>query len=759
MVANSSIGYFIIIAAIGSEDRYRTRCNARHTAAPQALFRRMLRATKVTPAAMDKKHKAAAEAVVSTTEKGAGKKHARSIYPFLLGIPMALQPLSLVPAALVYVKLPSMNESVRLIATWQYFQIWASPGPLLLLLWFVSSMLDGALNGIEREPYWPRAQVFNLITAWVLAVLHVLFVMTRASPIMLPNGTTLPQENRLFWIACLVAAMVMPFLIHHVFAHLRVSLVKREESKKGAMKYIVGMVPAYGAVALLQLCTVVAIDVHSVTLPVCPNHPSFFALTSGGVCERMVNTSYMRTYCTEAQTSLIFLGVTDSRGLLGLPEIECDDDLRSYGKGPFRSLFDACHNAAIGVEISQSAMFIICGAFLFLSLIFREYISSIDDEMNAWNWIERARNWEANTKTSRGAAAWSYPRIVTAIVLAATGFIGTIVLGVAMMVILVMRYRHKPGTVVVYVYSTVLVVTLASWLLAFGLLVFQFRHRKLYKFEPSEPEKADEKRVNEKIEDERRRGVCTFYFLKADYIRSHIGHTLPRFQELQKREGVLKEKEISHEDAYFQRSLIGKFLAISHRWLEKEQPDKSGEQLRKLKEHLKSHPEIEWVWYDYYCMPQHDTKGSDDRTPAQKAEFKWMLEHMHMLYLGASVLLMVDRSYMSRFWTQFEAWLSMQKCTKEGLLPDSEQSRCTIMPTMGSDSSLADEVRSMWKARNPQQAHDYLELDDVCYVTNEKDKTLFLPKLLEMSKGVEEFYRLRDGDGVVHEVTVEDVNA
>ena len=120
---------------------------------------------------------------------------------------------------------------------------------------------------------------------------------------------------------------------------------------------------------------------------------------------------------------------------------------------------------------------------------------------------------------------------------------------------------------------------------------------------------------------------------------------------------------------------------------------------------------------------------------------------------------MVDRSYMSRFWTQFEAWLSMQKCTKEGLLPESEQSRCTIMPTMGSDSSLADEVRSMWIARNPQQAHDYLKLDDVCIVTNEKDKTLFLPKLLEMSKGVEEFYRLRDGDDLVHEVTVEDVNA
>ena len=31
-----------------------------------------------------------------------------------------------------------------------------------------------------------------------------------------------------------------------------------------------------------------------------------------------------------------------------------------------------------------------------------------------------------------------------------------------------------------------------------------------------------------------------------------------------------------------------------------------------------------------------------------------------MLYLGMSVLILLDRSYSSRFWTNYEAWLSMQ---------------------------------------------------------------------------------------------------
>ena len=41
-----------------------------------------------------------------------------------------------------------------------------------------------------------------------------------------------------------------------------------------------------------------------------------------------------------------------------------------------------------------------------------------------------------------------------------------------------------------------------------------------------------------------------------------------------------------------------------------------------------------------------------NRTASEKRMFKIMLPNINILYLGASVLALVDLSYMSRFWTQ-----------------------------------------------------------------------------------------------------------
>ena len=41
-----------------------------------------------------------------------------------------------------------------------------------------------------------------------------------------------------------------------------------------------------------------------------------------------------------------------------------------------------------------------------------------------------------------------------------------------------------------------------------------------------------------------------------------------------------------------------------------------------------------------------------ERTPADKARFKWMLQNVNLLYLGCSVLCLVDISYLSRFWVR-----------------------------------------------------------------------------------------------------------
>ena len=71
-----------------------------------------------------------------------------------------------------------------------------------------------------------------------------------------------------------------------------------------------------------------------------------------------------------------------------------------------------------------------------------------------------------------------------------------------------------------------------------------------------------------------------------------------------------------------------------------------------IRKHLKEKgDDIDYVWYDFSCMPQ-----GEEKTPAQDADFKRMIAQVN-LYLGTSVLILLDLSYVSRFWTQFEAWL------------------------------------------------------------------------------------------------------
>ena len=52
-----------------------------------------------------------------------------------------------------------------------------------------------------------------------------------------------------------------------------------------------------------------------------------------------------------------------------------------------------------------------------------------------------------------------------------------------------------------------------------------------------------------------------------------------------------------------------------------------------------------------------------EKTAEEKVAFDKMLSNVNMLYLGTTVLILLDLSYVSRFWTQFEAWLGMQMLT------------------------------------------------------------------------------------------------
>jgi len=167
---------------------------------------------------------------------------------------------------------------------------------------------------------------------------------------------------------------------------------------------------------------------------------------------------------------------------------------------------------------------------------------------------------------------------------------------------------------------------------------------------------------------------------------------------------------------------------VSHRWLSPLAPDDAeGSQLQAVQSHVRAHPEIEWVWFDFWSMPQ------GERTAAERIDFKHMLVNINVLYLGMRVLILLDLSYISRFWTQFEAWCSMQSLSAAGLAPArSDKRRCTIIPILGANSSLVESLTLMWGSRDPHEAHTLLSKEDVI-VTNQSDKEAQLPKILELS--------------------------
>jgi hypothetical protein len=196
---------------------------------------------------------------------------------------------------------------------------------------------------------------------------------------------------------------------------------------------------------------------------------------------------------------------------------------------------------------------------------------------------------------------------------------------------------------------------------------------------------------------------------------------------------------------------INDILFISHRWEEPGRPDVDGKQLQAIQEYLREHPEIKWVWFDYSSMPQK-IGGIDTRSKEEKAEFQLMLAAIPDLYLTAQVLILLDGSYASRFWTLTEAWCSMQTATKDGLdksisKPEDADftgsdvkvgSRCTIKCIHNAAKETTSKfLVNLVSTQTPKGMYGILEKPDV-NVTNAKDKEAILPKILKYDVHVKE---------------------
>jgi len=90
---------------------------------------------------------------------------------------------------------------------------------------------------------------------------------------------------------------------------------------------------------------------------------------------------------------------------------------------------------------------------------------------------------------------------------------------------------------------------------------------------------------------------------------------------------------------------------------------------------------------------------------------------------------------------QFEAWLSLQQCSTEGVRPaPKDATRCTVVSIHNAaTTSMAGDLLKMWGAdeMKPEAAVAVLSKPDIA-VTNQSDKDGQLPKVLKLSDKVKE---------------------
>jgi len=220
-----------------------------------------------------------------------------------------------------------------------------------------------------------------------------------------------------------------------------------------------------------------------------------------------------------------------------------------------------------------------------------------------------------------------------------------------------------------------------------------------------------------------------FYFLPRAAVLGAGTKQLGRMQELRDSRQLVR-LAIDLNEAFQGKGLIENILFVSHRWEDSMTPDETGAQLAALQAHLRAHPEIQYVWFDYSCMPQRSglahRSGTDDRTKAEKAEFNLMLSAIADLYLTAKVLILLDTMYRTRFWTTMEGWCAMQKVTPQGVRPAEEgEARHTVSCIHNATKKDREALLEM-STKTPTEISDFLASPDVA-VTNKKDKTTMLP--------------------------------
>ena len=243
----------------------------------------------------------------------------------------------------------------------------------------------------------------------------------------------------------------------------------------------------------------------------------------------------------------------------------------------------------------------------------------------------------------------------------------------------------------------------------------------------SEADAEAVRKIKEQARKEDEEAYCTFEALdKHQVMDLTASEGMPKYQDLKRdKPSIFVQITISFAEACSGKH-VKEILTISHRWMSPKIADVDGTQLAAIQKHLAEpgNEGIKYVWMDFSCMPQ-----GEEKTAPQEADLRRMLAQVNLLYLGTSVLILLDLSYLSRFWTQFEAWLSMQQATTGKLCRASgSERRETIITIYNGTPTAARLLLEQWQNVTPERAMEVLAKPDVT-VTNQKDKTTQIERL------------------------------
>ena len=227
----------------------------------------------------------------------------------------------------------------------------------------------------------------------------------------------------------------------------------------------------------------------------------------------------------------------------------------------------------------------------------------------------------------------------------------------------------------------------------------------------------------------------SFFFLDADRLRGDAGgdiSTLPRFQDA-RAAGLLFRSPSASRTAAACTSAVRRGVAPLGG---AGRADPDGVQLA-VRAFLAERPTIKWLWIDYCRMRKRAPTAR--RARCTSAPSSTRCSGASLLYLGCTVLLLLDVSFQSRFWTQFEAWLAMQRATVSGLMPTPLKTSSGVRHGIHNAQEEHKRGCSAGASKTVQDAREILAKPDVT-VTNQKDKDEQLPKIHMINEQVTKMF-------------------